>query len=182
MQLAQEPLLLLAFRLAWGAAAVALALGLWSLGFSKVAKSTRDLLNGKLRTMIDAEVRSQDFERRLAQSSDIEECWARLRAGTVEFGFIGVRMVVDGRVFEELGRGNSERLWQLRIPLGARGYANFFRDIASLDQVVVTAFANAISRGLNGWLAAHDQPELPRKPVATESHFTAAAGDRAGES
>ena len=80
--------------------------------------------------MIDAEVRLAAFERRLAQASDIQDCWAQLRAGTVEFGFKGVRMVIDGRVFEEPLSLNSGPLWQLRIPLEQGRYINFFREFS----------------------------------------------------
>ena len=132
--------------------------------------------------MIDAEVRLAAFESRLAQASDIEDCWAQLRAGTVEFGFKGVRMVIDGRVFEELLPLNSEQLWQLRIPLQEGHYINFFREFGSSRHVILSAFATSVGRGLNGWLAAQNHAELLREPVATPSHFTAAAGDTAGES
>jgi hypothetical protein len=130
--------------------------------------------------MIDAEVRLADFERRLEQAGDIEECWARLRAGTIEFGFKGVRMVIDGRVFGEPLPLNSEQLWQLRIPLQEGCYINFFREFVS-NEVIVSAFATSIERGLNGWLAAQNRPEPLREPVAAPSHFAAAAADSAGE-
>ena len=107
--------------------------------------------------MIDAEVRLAAFESRLAQASDIEDCWAQLRAGTVEFGFKGVRMVIDGRVFEELLPLNSEQLWQLRIPLQEGHYINFFREFGS-SHVILSAFATSVGRGLNGWLAAPEPP------------------------
>src|ERR1700722_18368282 len=137
------------------------------LGNAKSAMESRDMLGGRLRGMIDAEVRLAAFERRLAQASDLEDCWAKLRSGTVEFGFKGVRMVIDGRVFEELLPLNSAQLWQLRIPLEQGHYINFFREFGS-SHMILSAFATSVGRGLNGWLAAQNHPELLHGPVATE--------------
>jgi hypothetical protein len=154
---------------------------LWLFSYAKRAMAPRDLLGGRLRGMIDAEVRLAAFERRLAQASDIEDCWAQLRAGTAEFGFQGVRMVIDGRVLEEPLSLNSGQLWQLRIPLQEGHYINFFREFGS-HHLILSAFAISVGRGLSGWLAAQNHPEPLREPVAAQPHFTAAAGDRAAES
>ncbi len=77
----------------------------------------RLFLQGGFRRIIDFETRLVEFEKTLARATGIEECWIRIRSGSREFGFQGVRMNFEGLVFEDFQRGDSKHLWELRIPL-----------------------------------------------------------------
>lgn len=129
-------------------------------------------LNGRLRQIIDAETRLAELERHLGEATDLEHCWSHLRRGSMEFGFKGVRLVTDGTVFAEITSPDSERFWQLRIPLQEGTYVNFLREFDSAEPLVVSAFANSIQRGMIIWLAAHGvkvarRVDIVRPPAAT---------------
>ena len=90
-----------------------------------------------------------ELEKALAKAADIEECWRAIRASSLEFGFSGVRMSVNGTVFEDFATSGSAKLWQMRISLSASQYVNFYRNYeAETDSVVLSAFADAVEHGL----------------------------------
>ena len=108
-------------------------------------------LGGKFRRSIDAQIRLDELQASLAQAFDVEACWRTIRASTPDFGFSGMRMALKGRVFEDFWRvaGDNDRLWQLRIPLQASQYINFFCNYDSdTNPVFLSAFADAVERGL----------------------------------
>jgi len=59
-------------------------------------------LGRNFRRIIDAEVRLKELETTLAKASGIAECWDTMRAFSNEFRFCGIRMSVNGKVFEDL--------------------------------------------------------------------------------
>ena len=169
--------LFLVSTLAVLSAIVALTLAARCLGYVKRALASRMLRS--FRRIIDAETRLAEFERELEQAIDIDDCWARLRVGSLEFGFNGVRMAIDGAVFAETVPPDSERLWQLRIPLKEGRYIDFFRELSCLDPPISSTFASAIERSLNGWFATRE-PELSRQCMDVQEYFTASAGGNGG--
>jgi hypothetical protein len=135
--------------------------------FPSFGIARRMLTTGKFKRIIDAESRLAEFERALEHAPNLTECWTRLRAGSVEFGFNGLKLAVDGAVFEENAPA-SERLWQLRIPLNDERYVNFSRPFDPIEPMITGGFANAIERGLRAYLASQNM-EAVRKPAAMES-------------
>jgi UDP-GlcNAc:undecaprenyl-phosphate GlcNAc-1-phosphate transferase len=130
-------------------------IGIRHLEYAEFAMAGKMFLGGKFRRIIDAETRLIDFETSLANAPDLEECWTRIRNGSAQFGFQGVRMNVDNAVFEELTSPGANRIWQLRIPLPQGEYINFFRDFNSqMDPLILSAFVTAVERGLTTWLSA----------------------------
>jgi len=141
-------------------------LGVRNLEYVEFTLASRMFLGGKFRRIIDAETRLVGFETSLAKAADLEECWRRIRAGSTEFGFQGVRMSMNGMVYEVVDSSESRRLWQLRIPLEGGQYVNFFRDFLSeMNPLILSAFVGAVEKGLKAWMAAR-QDELARMPVA----------------
>jgi hypothetical protein len=109
----------------------------------------RIFLRGGFQRIIDFETRLVDFEKTLAGATGIEECWIRIRSGRREFGFQGVRMNFEGLVFEDFEGGESEHLWELRIPLAEAREVNFFQDVAiGANSIVLSAFATAVEHGM----------------------------------
>ena len=92
-------------------------MGIQHLGYTEFAMAGRLFLQGGFRRIIDFETRLVEFEKTLACATGIEECWIRIRSGSREFGFQGVRMNFEGLVFEDFQRDDSKHLWELRIPL-----------------------------------------------------------------
>jgi UDP-GlcNAc:undecaprenyl-phosphate GlcNAc-1-phosphate transferase len=130
------------------------------LGYTEFATAGRLFLRGGFRNIIDFETRLVDFEKTLARSAAIDECWVRICSGSREFGFHGVRMNYYGLVFEDfsssVGAGREDfepvdfsRFWELRIPITEGQYLNFFRAFESkTSPVLLGAFVTAVERGM----------------------------------
>jgi hypothetical protein len=128
-------------------------------------------LGPTFRQTIDAEIRLQEFETALVKAATIGECWNIISARSGEFGFSGVRMCVDGTMFEHFGTPPTGTLWQLRIPLNSSQYVNFFRDCAPMDPVILNAFVGAVERGLQACTALtwHSTRPVAYAPSKTSS-------------
>lgn len=153
--------------------------GINLLGYAEFGKASEMFLGGKFRRIIDAETRLLDFETSLADAPDINACWTRILAGSREFGFQGVRMNVDGALFEEFGSRVPRPVWQLRIPLAGKQYINFFRDFDSdVNALILNAFASSVERGIKAW-SVRREAALHRMPAASELVYAASASSAA---
>jgi len=145
-------------------------IGIRQLDFDEFASASRMFLGGKFRRIIDIETRTADFEASLTKATNMEDCWAAIRAGRQSFGFHEVRMSLCGRLFEDACSGPAKPRWQLRIPLPDSQWVNFYRDFDSqMNPLVLSAFVGAVQRGLEARTA------LTRMPPASERYHTAAA-------
>jgi UDP-GlcNAc:undecaprenyl-phosphate GlcNAc-1-phosphate transferase len=158
------------------------------LDYSEFTMASKMFLGGKFRSIIDVETRLLDFETALSKARNTDECWTKILAGTRDFGFHGVRLNLNGKVFEELDTRESRSIWQLRIPLSGSHYVNFFRDLNSeLNPLILSAFVESVERGLRDMVNhQHAQPqpiepELIRRPAAAALYHTASAGTAAGD-
>jgi UDP-GlcNAc:undecaprenyl-phosphate/decaprenyl-phosphate GlcNAc-1-phosphate transferase len=159
-------------------------IGIQHLEYPEFAMAGKMFLKGKFRQIIDTETRLLEFETALAKATNLDDCWTRVLAGTREFGFQGVRLSINGTVFEDLGSQNVHPVWQLRIPLADAHYINFFRDFTSeINPLILSAFVSSVERGLKGSVqrglkpkAASRAPEVIRIPAAAQLFYTARAG------
>ena len=153
------------------------------LGYTEFATAGRLFLRGGFRRIIDFETRLVEFEKTLARAPGIEECWIRIRSGSREFGFHGVRMNFDGLVFEDFQPLDSRRLWELRIPLTDAQNVNFFRDLENeTSPIVLSAFATAVEHGMKTCLerrvqrvVAGRKAEVVRMPPLVKRYYAASA-------
>jgi UDP-GlcNAc:undecaprenyl-phosphate GlcNAc-1-phosphate transferase len=149
--------------------------GINHLGYAEFSKAGEMFLGGKFRRIIDAETRLLDFETALAEAPDVLACWSKILEGSREFGFQGVRMNMDGALYEDFGSKAHRPVWQLRIPLAGTQYINFFRDFDSdVNLLILNAFASSVERGLKAW-AAHREAVVTRMPAASELAYAASA-------
>jgi len=117
-------------------------------------------LRRNFRQLIDADVRLGELEKALRRTTEMNERWDTIRAATKEFGFFGVRMHIDGAVFEDFSAKTDGACWQLRLALAESQYINFFRSCDSdMNSVLLSAFMNAIERGFR-----NEPIEAPAKP------------------
>jgi len=159
-------------------------IGIQHLEYPEFAMAGKMFLKGKFRQIIDSETRLLEFETALARATNVEECWTRVLSGTREFGFQGVRLSINGTVFEDLGPRNGHPVWQLRIPLAHAHYINFFRDFSSeINPLILSAFVKSVERGLKASVerglrpkAANRAPEVIRIPAAAHLFYAASAG------
>jgi UDP-GlcNAc:undecaprenyl-phosphate GlcNAc-1-phosphate transferase len=166
-------------------------IGIRHLGYTEFSTAGRLFLQGGFRRIIDFETRLAEFEKTLAHSAGIEECWIGIRAASREFGFQGVRMSVEGQVFEDFERGDPKRLWELRIPLAEARTVNFFHDMGmETSSVVLTAFATSVEYGMRTCIerlrqqeATARQAEVVKMPKIVKHYYAAsAAAASAGKS
>jgi UDP-GlcNAc:undecaprenyl-phosphate GlcNAc-1-phosphate transferase len=158
------------------------------LRYTEFAMAGRLFLQGGFRRIIDFETRLVEFENALARSNGIEECWVRIRSGSREFGFQGVRMNFEGLVFEDFQRGGSTHLWELRIPLAEARNVGFFHDLRiETGSMVLGAFASAVEHGMRTCIERRFQEtasagglaQVVRMPAIVK-HYYAASASAAG--
>jgi UDP-GlcNAc:undecaprenyl-phosphate/decaprenyl-phosphate GlcNAc-1-phosphate transferase len=165
-------------------------LAIQHLGYTEFAMAGRLFLQGGFRRIIDFETRLVEFEKTLARASGVEECWIRIRSGSREFGFQGVRMNFEGLVFEDFARSDPKHLWELRIPLTDARTVNFFHDLGiETSSIVLSAFATAVEHGMRTCMERRlqemrtgRQAEVVKMPTIVKRYYAATAAAGAGKS
>jgi hypothetical protein len=93
-------------------------------------------------------------------------------------------MNFEGLVFEDLPRGDSKHLWELRIPLTEGRHVNFFRNIDSeTNAIVLSAFVTAVEHGLRASMERRSEAtEVVKLPTIVKHYYAVAAtaGNRGG--
>lgn len=155
-------------------------MGIQRLGYTEFATAGRLFLRGGFRRIIDFETRLVEFEKTLARATGIEECWIRIRSGSREFGFRGVRMNFEGHVYEDVERCDANFLWELRIPVADGRHVNFFHDLEpGASSVILTAFATAVEHGVKACLArSQGTTEVIKMPPILKHYTASAAANR----
>jgi UDP-GlcNAc:undecaprenyl-phosphate GlcNAc-1-phosphate transferase len=159
-------------------------IGIRQLEYTEFASAGRMFLGGKFRRIIDIETRLSDFQIALTSATEVHDCWTKIRTGGREFGFQEIRMRMDGKIFEDLGSPSSKSKprWQLRIPLPESQWVNFSREFdAEMNALVLSAFVNAVQRGLEDRVAAR-AAEIIHMPAAPELYCAAGATASGGQS
>jgi hypothetical protein len=150
--------------------------GIRHLEYAEFAMAGRMFLQGRFRQIIDSETKLLDFERALAQTADLEECWKEIVRGSREFGFQGVQMSVQGTMLEEFGAHDAKGVWELRVPLPGAQYVTFFRSLDSgATPLILSAFVDSVKRGLQASLSKGVTPDVVRIPASAELYYTARA-------
>ncbi|HLK22355.1 MAG TPA: hypothetical protein VKT81_25585, partial [Bryobacteraceae bacterium] len=167
----------------------AACVGVGHLEYAEFVTAGRMFLRGRFRLIIDAETRLMDFGKSLESATNIQECWSKILAGSREFKFQGVRLNVEGQIFEDFGSYDVDRLWELRIPLANSQYVGFFRDLHSeTNTLVLNAFVATVERGISRALArgledretGKTRVTVRRRPMEVYRTRTAAAGASKG--
>jgi UDP-GlcNAc:undecaprenyl-phosphate/decaprenyl-phosphate GlcNAc-1-phosphate transferase len=160
--------------------------GIRHLDYAEFATAGRLFLQGGFRRIIDSETRLIEFEKTLSGATNVQECWVKIRTASQEFGFHGVRMVLNGREFEECEPAESKRLWELRIPLPNMQSVNFFREIdTEVSPMVLSAFVMAVEHGLKSCLERgleSPEPEVVRLRAVMKRYYPAKAASAAAAS
>jgi UDP-GlcNAc:undecaprenyl-phosphate GlcNAc-1-phosphate transferase len=127
-------------------------LGIQHLGYAEFGMARQILFQGTMRRLIDSQTRLRDFEVTLKSAGSQEEKWSIIRKASRDFGFLSVRMSLDGLVREEqtnAQREESNACWQLRITLPHANYINFTRESTEdVHPMVLGGFVKVVERGL----------------------------------
>jgi UDP-GlcNAc:undecaprenyl-phosphate GlcNAc-1-phosphate transferase len=119
-------------------------IGVQHLGYSEFGLATRLLFKGSFRQVIDVQFRLQQFERSIAEARTLDQCWQGIQTGYIDFGFSGVRMHAQGRIFEQTPDDAADHC-QIRIPLGDSQYLNLYRSFQTdVDPTALTGFARIL--------------------------------------
>jgi UDP-GlcNAc:undecaprenyl-phosphate/decaprenyl-phosphate GlcNAc-1-phosphate transferase len=155
-------------------------IGVQHLGYAEFGTASRLLLGGTLRGIIDVQLRLQQFERDLASAASAEALWQRIWSGCQQFGFQGVRMRIEGQVWERHLEDPDKPGWQLRIPLSRGQYVNFYRSLEShMHPWVLSGFAEIVERVVGGRNAAAPSPAAIGDRPHEDGDLDAAVSGRA---
>ncbi len=123
-------------------------IGVQHLGYGEFNLARKMVLRGTLRSMIDIQLRLQQYEATMVAAGAPEELWETLRAGCEEFGFQGVRLSFQGHLFDS-APPPEQPMWQLRIPLSSADYVNLHRSMDNpMHPFVLTLFSQTTERVL----------------------------------
>lgn len=157
--------------------------GIRRLEYVEFAMASKMFLGGKFRRIIDAEARLKDFEAALAKANDIEECWTIIRGCGKDFGFRGVRMSINGVVFEDFPVLANTRQWQIRIPIASSHYINFFRDFdADMNPVILSAFVTSVEGVLKNRIAESGKQPIRIPATSAAVYYSTKASTAASTS
>ncbi len=133
------------------------------LNYAEFGLAGNFLFGGSLRRHIDMQLKLRQLDAALARGSTIEEIWAVVAREAESFGFLGLRLEAGGRTYRYFApQKSAAELWQLRVPLGAGQYINFYYPSnSSIQPLVLKEFPKSIQRELKA--AAH-APQLAPPP------------------
>ena len=142
-------------------------MGVQHLGYSEFSLAGRMLFGGNFRHIIDSQTRLDQFKQSLATATTSKECWNAIRTGSRHLGFHGVRLQLQGVVFEDFAPlPTGAPSWQLRIPLPAGQYVNFHRDLgAGMNPLLMGAFVEVVETGLSAKIPQILATETPVRPM-----------------
>ena len=142
-------------------------IGVQHLGYAEFGITSRLLLKGSLRGMIDVQLRLQDFERTLRQAKTFEQLCRLAQAAATEFGLAGLEIGTARGRFESVTEVDSGRMWQLIVPLEKDAEAIFYFDSTrTIQPLVLSLFPRYLTACLQPYLdssAAESAPAFRAK-------------------
>ncbi|MCU1233190.1 MAG: glycosyl transferase, family 4 [Candidatus Solibacter sp.] len=123
--------------------------GIQYLGYVEF-NATRRFLWAGLRPMLSAHVKLEAFERSLADSSSLAECWQSLEMGARELGYSRVEGELSGQAFgNSVPRRSHAAFWQMRLNLPDHDFVNITqREGAAEQPVLLIPFVEIVRRVL----------------------------------
>jgi len=151
-------------------------MGIQHLGYVEFGVARQMFVKGTFRRIIDSQAQLQQFEGALASASTVSEAWQCIVSACKEFGFLGVRASLHGKIHEISFQPSDETLrWQVRVPLPGNQYINFERGIASdLSPFLLNGFVRAVETGLRHKLKTEAVVMIPS--VAVPKYSAPASG------
>jgi len=152
------------------------------LGYVEFGAATRFVISGRLRKVVDAEVRLNLLEENLARAATLDEYWTAVCGSYHDFGFEGAKLSAQGRVLERLPSSLNQR-WQVRIPLCGGDYINFYSAFTHENGLrMMPAFIAVVENALKTKLGMLEEPAMvPAKgPQAAVARVAARAASGIG--
>lgn len=134
------------------------------LRFIELDVARQILFKGSLRRLVEAHIALRIFENRLTAAASTDQCWAVIRDGAREFGFVRVRLLIAGRDLEASFRqSNSDASWEVTIPQNGSAQIQFEHNQHYAGPALIGPFVEVVCR------------ELQRRLSGTETTSAAAA-------
>ncbi len=107
-------------------------LGVHYLGYAELVLVRRLVTGNELQRAVQTHLALDSVERSMANSRDCDECWLALRSAYRSFGFCGVRLTLQGLVYEDWDKqATEETCWTVRVPLEGSGQVEFIREFGA---------------------------------------------------
>jgi len=152
-------------------------IGVQHLGYSEFGLATRFFFKGTFRKIIDVQFRLEQFENSIGAAHSLDQCWQRILKGSSDFGFSGVRMHAQGRIFEETPEDAADHC-QIRIPLRDAQYVNLYRSFQSeADPTALAGFARVLQNVMKANLEKFENMQVVTQ-METEKASVGRAADR----
>ncbi|MGI8991896.1 MAG: MraY family glycosyltransferase [Bryobacteraceae bacterium] len=140
--------------------------GIQYLGYAEFRVAGSLLFKGDFQRTLNARLDLQSFEKAIADSRNLDDCWKTIQNGCGTFGFRCVRMQAAGQIYhtpqtmaqniaksliQPPSQAGPHESWELRIPLSATDYIDFTR---SFQSGVLATMAGPFVDTLHGALAS----------------------------
>jgi UDP-GlcNAc:undecaprenyl-phosphate GlcNAc-1-phosphate transferase len=124
-------------------------IGVQHLGYAEFGIAGRLALGGSFRSLVNTQLRLQQFERSLYHTNNIDEAWHLIVSGAREFGLFGVRLHMGGRIFDSMPDADPAQYWQVRVPLPHGHFLSVSYDPEQeTNPVVIASFPKLVERFL----------------------------------
>lgn len=129
---------------------IGVCIGIHQLRYVEFEAARNLIVRGSFRRSLNAELQLNTFCEDLAGAATLDQCWEVLRKAYSDFGFIGIRMQVGGRLFTHtIDESHLANTWTVRIRLSEDGYLNLSREFSAKEPPTLGRFTDAIGKILN---------------------------------
>jgi UDP-GlcNAc:undecaprenyl-phosphate GlcNAc-1-phosphate transferase len=107
------------------------------------------IFRGGFRRIIQSQVALRAVKDRLEAAGTPVQCWTVLREAARAFGFVQVRLALEGAVFEERFRDSTpESCWTVQIPLTGADRVDFEHNLHYAGPAIIGPFMDLVCRQL----------------------------------
>ena len=147
-------------------------IGVHYLGYTEFMLAGKLLRTSMFQRNINAQLNLTAFEKAFSEAETLEDCWRVLVGVRDIFGFAGVRMYVNGRLYESWPEEvQSPRYWSMQIPLTQMDFIELTREIgSSVLPTTVVPFVELLAASFSARLNERPLPvEAPADSVALQT-------------
>ena len=127
-------------------------IGVQHLGYAEFGVTSRLVLRGSFRRLVDTQMRMQQFDRTLRQAVSLEDGWAIIVSAARSFGLSGIRLYIGSERYDLLDDSHGAKTWQLRVPFGEGQFLNLYLNPElEIQPGVLSLFPKVVA----GFLAIH---------------------------
>ena len=120
-------------------------MGVQHLGYAEFGVAGRIILAGSFRSVVNIQLKLQQFERALHQTGTLDDAWQVIVDAAQDFGLSGVRLRIDQQYFDSMSGVDTSSYWQVRVPLPQGQFVNLSHDPSrEIHPVVLASFPKVL--------------------------------------